>query len=299
MIFKLTQDPEFEVSGGGEGVTWEFWGFEPDVKAEVEVIDVGSAEKTHEYSNADFVMSTQTGTIYETYVKVAEDGLYRKGIFSENVFQTIHDEPSKTFAFPMSYGDSFEDEFEGSHDDFMRTDVFYRKGQVKGEVDGYGKLKTPVEEFENVIRFKIVEEYVDKEEKGGDTVNVNHDTTYTWFAEDISHEIASYSLKYVNGEYQGKEVFYMGEESATEMQSRASVPEMGIYPNPASRELTIASLPEHGDLTIYNLSGQEVINTALKKGQSNEIEIPDLKNGFYIADIKTESHHYNEKILIE
>ena len=300
MKVKIAHNPEFEIGEGGEDVTWEFLGFEADSEAEAGIIDVEDAERPEDYPDADFVVSTKTETAYETYVHVNDDGLHKKGVFSETSFQTILDEYSQTFSFPMSYGDSHEDEFEGTHIDFRAAREYYRQGNLKSEVDGYGTLITPIKEFENVIRVKITREYADMTEKGGDTVRINHDTIYTLFAEDIPYEIASYSTYYEDEELRYKEVIYDAEESIANKRSRASLDsEISIYPNPASKELKIGNLRESGTLTIYNMQGQEIKNTSLKEGNTNHIKVPELENGFYIANIKTDNDQFSEQILVE
>ena len=72
-----------------------------------------------------------------------------------------------------------------------------------------------------------------------------------------------------------------------------------IYPNPANSFLNIVSNSiSINTIAIYNLHGQEVLNTTVNANQI-KINTTNLVNGIYIVDIKTDNTSVKRKLIIE
>ena len=82
----------------------------------------------------------------------------------------------------------------------------------------------------------------------------------------------------------------------------ANIPELTIYPNPASENLTISFNSIHQkeiSLKIYNSSGQEVLSQQIT-GASKTIDISQFADGIYFVRAITENQIvHNEKIIIQ
>ena len=72
-----------------------------------------------------------------------------------------------------------------------------------------------------------------------------------------------------------------------------------IYPNPANNSLNIVSYAVGiNTISIYNLNGQEVLNTEVNANQIR-LNTSNLSNGAYIIDIKSNNTSVKRKLIIE
>jgi hypothetical protein len=72
-----------------------------------------------------------------------------------------------------------------------------------------------------------------------------------------------------------------------------------IYPNPANNSLNIVSYAVGiNTISIYNLNGQEVLNTKVNANQIR-LNTSNLANGVYIIDIKSNDTSVKRKLIIE
>lgn len=72
-------------------------------------------------------------------------------------------------------------------------------------------------------------------------------------------------------------------------------PIVKLFPNPANNELYLLSnnLSEAYDMSIYNLIGQQVLQTTNKT-----VDISNLPNGMYMVLVKSASIEFNKKIIV-
>ena len=86
---------------------------------------------------------------------------------------------------------------------------------------------------------------------------------------------------------------------ATETVPLPAVKEIKIYPNPASDHLTIESSAElnHGFITIYNISGQKMIDEALNVS-STEINTTNLAVGVYLVKVMDNNELIEQKKIM-
>jgi hypothetical protein len=72
-----------------------------------------------------------------------------------------------------------------------------------------------------------------------------------------------------------------------------------IYPNPASNLLNIVSYAvKINTVSIYNLNGQEVLNTTVNANQI-KLNTSNIANGVYIIDVKSNNSSIKRKLIIE
>ena len=69
-----------------------------------------------------------------------------------------------------------------------------------------------------------------------------------------------------------------------------------LFPNPASKELNIDSKENIKQVTVFNLTGQQLFS---KKGNSktSKIDVSNLKSGVYIVEVKTDKTSKTYKII--
>lgn len=75
-------------------------------------------------------------------------------------------------------------------------------------------------------------------------------------------------------------------------------PSFTLFPNPSSSFIQIESDSEYEKLiSIYDLNGRLILEKQMT-GQSFRLELPDLRNGIYILELKEENYSSHQKIMI-
>ena len=72
--------------------------------------------------------------------------------------------------------------------------------------------------------------------------------------------------------------------------------ETTLFPNPVSNELNIDSKDNIKEVTVFNLTGQQLFS---KKGNSktSKIDVSNLKSGIYIVEVKTDKTSKTYKVI--
>ncbi|MFZ4614191.1 MAG: T9SS type A sorting domain-containing protein [Bacteroidia bacterium] len=74
---------------------------------------------------------------------------------------------------------------------------------------------------------------------------------------------------------------------------------ISVFPNPASKSITISSTDELKNILVFNLFGEQIYNIN-KLGKNNvEIATDQLSNGVYIFSIQTENTSKRERVIIQ
>lgn len=73
---------------------------------------------------------------------------------------------------------------------------------------------------------------------------------------------------------------------------------ISIYPNPANDQITIESLPDKGNISIYNILGHQVSTFAIK-GKTQKIATGDFAEGVYFIHIKTDINSFTTRLVID
>lgn len=71
-----------------------------------------------------------------------------------------------------------------------------------------------------------------------------------------------------------------------------------IYPNPTSDFITIVA-PYSYDITVYDITGKQVLTSSIHTEGSNKIDVRSLENGAYVLNLKTsDGQEINKKVTI-
>ena len=71
-----------------------------------------------------------------------------------------------------------------------------------------------------------------------------------------------------------------------------------IYPVPASEKLTIDAKNRSGRITLQNINGTVVYESAIKE-RKHEVDLNKIPAGMYIITIEDGDNYYSSKIAIE
>ena len=90
-------------------------------------------------------------------------------------------------------------------------------------------------------------------------------------------------------------IFKVDTTSSTEEDMGEIVP-ITLFPNPAHNEIYIFTTLDLGEITLYNVQGQQIMS--LQNNASNQLPL-DLNSGLYIIKMKHASGTFSRKLLIQ
>jgi hypothetical protein len=127
----------------------------------------------------------------------------------------------------------------------------------------------------------------------------NKDTIVTIPTKKVMVTFSSNS--YANGK--GFEIEYS--TSPVSIKEVENINDFSVYPNPASDKLNIkfnTSTADDFNITIYNVTGQEVYNETLNNFMGsyyNELTINDFAQGVYLMQIKSSKGAITKKVVVQ
>lgn len=268
----INSDPGagFTEGPAGADVTWDFSNLTTSTTRGVSI----QAASNPDFPNADIFYS-QVGTY--SYFGTTNNAFVYWGIHTDQAVIAYTDGEDQV-RFPITYGNSYSDTFEGSYESFGMT--FDREGTLDVAADGYGTLITPDATYNNALRIQIVRNTTDYQNgsPSGSTV----DTIYYWYAENINFPVMTYNRNYSEGSLVGESVNYLTDDgtlSVTDIETKT----LEVYPNPVENRLNLNyDKQEIKYIQILDLQGRLVKEFAAKV---ETISTEDLPSGTYF--IKT------------
>lgn len=211
-------------------------------------------------------------------------------------------DPLRAMTFPMTVGDTYDDNIIGEVEIAGNTGT--TMGDATVTVDGSGTLIVGDNSHANITRVKLVENLattIDIPFVGTVSGTVTR-TLYSYYAfadgpmpifMHATIDVASslFNGGYTAAYYAGSPVYVVGTEEMT-------APAFAIYPNPAADFLQITTDGNAASLNIFNTQGQLVIS--IENPQSTEqIDITGLTAGVYLVQVNMNGILSEQKLVIE
>jgi hypothetical protein len=189
-----------------------------------------------------------------------------------------YSDPTKYLEFPTTSSTNFTDPsactFTTSGFNFSRTISTHT------QFSGYGTLITPEGTFTNVVRMESVQTIVDTYSMG--TINSTV-TAYNWYKAGVHHELANVST--TSSQSGTTQSAYYAEVPNNLGLENNEIANLNVFPNPANSQVTITSDIQMGSVSIYTLSGQEVMNMEVNGLNTAELNIESLNSGVYLVKV--------------
>ena len=278
----------------GANVTWDFsTAVAAGTDFQMVVEETQSTQYAQDFPNSNiveigndgsFVFSNQTDSLslLEGYITAGE-----------NI--TINYPKPQTFMVrPLTYLDSFEatytNNFNASNYDFSGA------GFTKIVADGYGTLKLPNEDFNNVLRIKIEQTQYDTLLTFG-TVSKTISTTYVWFQDGQNAPLMRVS--HFSGDHGSNlQAHYLKQEISTSIKDMDLFP-IDIYPNPSRGRVKLQKDRSHHfqAVHVFNSLGQILEVEMNDIGDAIEMNIDQI-SGDYFIQVITDKAVKTERIKI-
>ncbi len=258
----------------GANQTWNFAASSTWGTSTYSVVPVSTVPCGTYFPNATISIGTSgynnfniTSTAYLMYGSCQTPGMPRWG----------YSDPDKIVEFPMTYGYSFSDTYEGPDLSFGG----YRTASVTVTYEGYGTVTTPNGTYTNAI---CIHREVTQTDSSSN-VSICTGDEYYWFAQGYRYPVVQTWYYPFSAQCSSSGSGTMFLQSITiGMEEHSSNPTLSISPNPVSSELIVSTdVPvQNGRLVITDIAGRTV-KTISYSGTRETIDVADLADGIYVA----------------
>jgi hypothetical protein len=201
------------------------------------------------------------------------------------------------FTFPFTYTSVVNDNFTAT----ILGGVIHRRGSVQVTGDGQGTLIMPSGTYNNVLRIKFVENFIDS--ASGYPNDTTRSESYQWFVNNKLFPVLRIDTATVNRKGYSKNVLVNSAYTGLK-EELAESGDMSIWPNPAENNAVLSIRSKRGvsgKVSISNLLGQELKHeTHLLLPGDNELplEFSDLKRGIYFVRFDSDEFSLQRKIIL-
>lgn len=208
----------------------------------------------------------------------------------------IHFTPRQEYAFyPMVYNATHTNTWRSLYKVPLNYEL--KQGVNNFICDGYGTLKLPSGTYNNALCIHKTGTETDTFNfKGTPFTIASQIEEYTWYAAGyhsplltIRYNIAIFDSQPSTQQSSMNVVFStpfpLGINNVPQANSAITA-----YPNPCNDMLYISGLPLSSDITVYNVSGVQVLHTSINNsGTVNELSVRSLQPGIYFLIAKSDS----------
>lgn len=292
----------------GSGATWDYsnlayYDVAGATIAQDTVIDIATSSYATDYPNADY-HDKFTGGV-QTFFSNTPDSVVTHGfVFSTGTNEYViryNIDPLKSAHFDMVLGSSYTDAIDG--DAVLPTvGTTALSGSATITVDGTGTMIIGGNTYSDVVRVKTVENLTGTIIVVG-PVSVTR-TSYIYYSPSTSDmPIFIHGQVFADlgatGTIDLKTVWskdmlsgYAGVDELTSVK-----PELAVYPNPATTNVTITS-NNATQLVIYNTVGKEIISIN-NPSNTEVIDLTNLPKGIYFVQVKNAQQLITKKLVIK
>ncbi len=281
-----------DLTSEGTNQVWDASKLGIDGSFQLAFVNLSATPYEETFTEANIVESNPNGRFI--FYEETETELLEVGSANEGWSVTTYTNPKTILQFPMDLGDSFVEKY-ASTTEFDGYSPNFITGSTQVTVDAQGDLIMPYGPIENTIRIKTVESGVDSNEDYGDYFfNV---TRYTWYDLEYGSRIANYIIADYGYGY-GEQTFfqYISEDSYTSIKEQATIPNLQVYPNPASDYLQVSGTDSGSEYKLINQQGQEVLSGTISGEE--RIDTSEFTSGIYFLEIKNNQAVSRKKISI-
>lgn len=268
--------------GGGPNQTWNLSALQADSSRTVQYTAPGSTANGHQFPTATMAEVNDAVT---QYYRVANDGIHFAG--SDDGTSVIVHAPQGTYLpFPCTIGTTWITPQNATFT--FEEGTVVRTGTFSGQADGYGTLLMPGGSIPNVLRVHWIHEIED--DLGFFSISTTYDS-FAYFVAGQAHpvaEVVTASIDFGGGTQTQQFSRWTSDISTTVAEEQK--PSLGLYPNPASDEVTLnwpRSLGAASSVLIADMNGRTVLHRYLVAAEVGRarIDISPLFPGNYTVTI--------------
>lgn len=294
--FDMVNAEGFDPGTGGENVTWDFSGITLDgTSSGYTFVTPGSTGHGDLFPGAN--VAADQGADNYVYYKINASEWSLHGVYTP-VTTLSYSDPETYLTFPLTYGSTFSDNLYCEYFTGIET---IRDGSVSVEADGYGTLKLPGGNYENVLRVVLHELYSD--EFTGLPFTSDYDFTHYYFLrEGTKGPLFQYSYMVVGGltPTTVESASVNANIGAVSISDHQTDNTLSLFPNPAQNTITVNLQNIAAEqVLITDISGRTLLTKTISGNTSSvAFDVHDLPAGMYLARVITTSQIYTEQFQI-
>ena len=294
----------------GSGVEWDYSqlnGYDSESRI-AEVVNPANTPNAAKFTQSEKALVYED--ILTMYITEDANGRKTQGVvFNDPTFDEVVGtfDNAHVYNYPFGYGSpiysnnvagtvSFE--LNGNQITDAPTEAV-----LHSEIDGIGTLKLALNDYENVIRYKLVDT-IEVNLMGNEVLMIG--TQFTYFDLETSnlpifiHANFIYKIKGNSNNISNYSVVLSYENPAEVGLSTVEMDQTKVYPNPTQNTLNI-QLPStitSANVTITDASGRNVYNAELT-GNTQSIDVSSLNQGLYFVQINNGEISTTKKVIIK
>lgn len=289
-----------EPGDAGENVTWDFSNLAEIEEQVFEYVDPASTLWDYQFPESNLCGVGQDG--YHSYYRVTDDFLIIEGYaqFSDDspldTFKLVYDDVEELIPFPLEYGDTHFDTFEGTTQALGFAVTF--DGEIDFEADGYGTLILPNGTFENVIRYHFSRTQVNTVLGQSSTVTKEQ---WGWMSAD--HRFWLCLMETNNDGFGNEDIVWYAKNPLLLSNQEAEVQRISVFPNPKRSGEPVffdSDTEGRGLVRVFSIDGRliESFPQQLFTGR-NPLEFrSDLPSGIYTLTIQLDNQNLASKLIV-
>jgi hypothetical protein len=293
----------------GVGVTWDYTGlYEASATFPFYYMDPADmpAPQPDSFPQAT-VCDSSPGINGHFYFRLAGNNFYRDGIWSSSLMMPYND-PLKLYELPFAFGTNFTDSYTGVGSMGSGIDsVYINNGTYSFDVQGVGTLKLPTGRFDSVFRVMYSEDFAIKFDliSPGATLLTVSEYGYEYWKQGQVRPILTFyqtTIDDMSGGHSVTKSVKMNKQAIPDGPNSGvvenSLPELNIYPNPATGPVNIEFTGNGNTLIeLFDVVGKLLYS---ENSMMNKIviDLSNFQSGLYQIKITSEAGSSVTKKLI-
>jgi hypothetical protein len=285
----VTTNGDVDPGSAGSSVTWD-WSqadMAPIITSVVKALPTDSAPNSDSFPDADLVLRERAPGgeqgIY-TYLRQDASTCAELGLLNESLLsQIIFFDPMMTSQYPISYGQSFTDDFCGNSDGDTTC------GSVTLTFDGYGTMLMPYGNFTSVARLQR-HSLLTYSNSPGDTVFVDE---WLWYKSGLPYPLAYYKTITPPGYPFGSISEVVDAGDALGIERLGSTSQITVYPNPCADVLNISPIKGSVAYTLTDVFGKVILSGSTAR----TINVERLTPGLYFLELGDQGRQQAYRVM--
>ncbi|RLD47137.1 MAG: hypothetical protein DRI94_14210 [Bacteroidetes bacterium] len=277
----------------GTSIAWDFSSLQNSGYDTSLFIDPVSTAFAADFPTANMINRTNLG---DNYLNKTSSLIEAVGFILGDTLALNFDDNLTYFQFPMTYGNSFNDQasvdFKMKYDTTITVSGFpvtidsvrlKRNINYNKSITGWGSLVTPTSTYNDVLKTKTHEIDIDStwmhtSSLGWVSAQNSKDSTdtYEWYKNGLGIALLSINVKHDTT--QSVNYFHATIININNNKINSGIK---VYPNPVNENLNFVSENKINSIEIFDLTGKSVILQTEINNKIKELNVSNLKQGIY------------------
>jgi Secretion system C-terminal sorting domain len=273
----------------GNSQTWDFSNVQTSGSITYEVL--AATELPCHTSYPDAVLAIGTGGGYSMISTSDQEVVSYGSSITPGMPGFVYTNPQKTLGFPLSFGESWSDSYNGTN-----SDGTMRSGDITFTYDGYGDLITPYGTYYGIMRVHKHVSYTDVTSDGNCSAQIDY---YYWY--DMA---TRYPLAAIWSQESGTCNITSGAEFTSDIQASVQnekpMMEFAVYPNPCGENLIVKYSRNLSNMTMIlsDMTGNAIQRHTGNFGGQFSFNTSALSSGVYVLTIMNDNEVLSRERIV-